>query len=107
MKSNLNFWCIVAALVSFSHYALAQTNESKVQSAAQPSEKSSIEAQAGWKIREGEAAIQNQKNTLFCAASTYTKKDGKFVVLYEGKCEKGGFSGEPTKTNLSDRKSKF
>lgn len=107
MKSNLNFLCIVAVLVCLSQYALAQTNESEVQSATQPSEKSWIETQGELKKKKREAAIQYQKNTRFCAAPTYTKKDGKFVVLYEGKCEKGGSSGEPTETNLSDRKSKL
>jgi len=106
MKSNSNSLFIVSLLVSLSSNAAAQINDPEVQSATLPSEKSWFETQAELRKKKREAAIQYQKNTLFCAAPTYTKKDGKFVVLHEGKCEKGGFSGEPSKTSLSDRKSK-
>lgn len=94
--------------VTLSVSAAAQTSEPETQSPTPvASEESWFEKQNVLRKKKMEAAAQYRKNTRFCAAPTYTRKDGKWVVLHEGKCETGGFSGGDSKTSLSDRKSKL
>lgn len=99
---------LFVSFVSLSNYAAAQSSELEAPSPTPvATEESWFEKQNALRKKKMEAAVQYRKNTRFCAAPTYTRKEGKWVVLYEGKCETGGFSGGDSKTSLSDRKSKL
>ena len=111
---------LVVAISCFSSISLAADSAvTPIESTNPQSNEARPESEQSWFTRQNEklkarrkSASEAQQNARYCASPTFARKDGNFVVVNPGHCDKGGF-GEHGETqtgvqlSASERKSRL